>query len=71
MYGEAIKNAEVAEFALKSSTPFLTLLDVPIAPIKADARGRGKGVLIGLLSGILLGVVFIVGRKIIQTAMVS
>jgi hypothetical protein len=69
MYGEAIKNAEVAEFALKSSTPFLTLLDVPIAPIKADARGRVKAVITGLLLGFIFGGLFVVIRKVINTAM--
>lgn len=69
MYGEALKNAEFAEFALKSSTPFLSLIDVPIPPIKPEPRGRAKALLIGLLIGVMLGSVFVIGRKIVRDAL--
>jgi hypothetical protein len=63
MYGEALKNAEVAEFALKSSAPFLTVIDTPIPPIKADPRGRVKSLMTGFLIGLIAGLVLILGRK--------
>lgn len=66
MYGEAIKNAEVAEFALKSSAPFLTVIDVPIPPIKADPRGRAKALVLALGLGMLLGVMLIATRKLVR-----
>lgn len=69
MYGEAIKNAELAEFALKSNTPFLTLIDVPIPPIKPDPRGRLQSLLKGMLIGFLLSTGLIVGRKIFKNIM--
>lgn len=69
VYGEAIKNAELAEFAMKSSTPFLSVIDVPIPPIKPDARGRAVSVLIGLALGLLISTIFIVGRKIFRDTM--
>lgn len=69
VYAEAIKNVEIAEFSLKSSTPFLTQLDVPIAPIKPDPRGRGKALVMGFLLGFLLGAIFVVGRKVVREAM--
>ena len=65
VYAEAIKNVELAEFSLKSSTPFLTQLDVPIAPIEPNPRGRGKALVTGFLLGFILAFVFIVGKKII------
>jgi uncharacterized protein involved in exopolysaccharide biosynthesis len=69
MYGEAVKNTEVAEFALKSSAPFLTLIDVPIPPIKPDPRGRGKALVTGFLLGLILVAVFVIGRKVVREAM--
>jgi hypothetical protein len=69
VYAEAIKNVEIAEFSLKSSTPFLTQLDVPIAPIKPDPRGRVKALLTGFILGFILGAVFVVGRKVVRGAM--
>lgn len=69
MYSEALKNAEFAEFALKNSTPFLSLIDVPIPPIKPDPQGRAMSVATGILLGIILGTLFIVGRKAFRQAM--
>jgi hypothetical protein len=66
MYGEAVKNTEVAEFALKSSAPFLTVLDVPIPPIKADPRGRAKGIGIGLVLGLIISLIIVSMKKIIR-----
>lgn len=69
MYGEALKNAEFAEFALKSSTPFLSLIDVPIPPLKPEARGRVNTILTWLIIGLLLGSVYVITRKIVREAM--
>jgi len=68
VYGEAIKNTEMAEFALKSNTPFLSLIDMPIPPIKPDSRGRIKAILTGLILGFTLGAVYIIGRKMVRVA---
>lgn len=68
VYAEAIKNAELAEFALKSTTPFLSLIDVPIAPIEHDPRGRGKAIAIGLVLGGIFASVFIIMRKLLRGA---
>lgn len=69
MYGEAIKNAELAEFALKSNTPFLTLIDVPIPPLKPDPRGRLNALFKGLVLGFLLGAGGIIGKRIFSNIM--
>ena len=68
-YGEAIKNAELADFSLKSNTPFLSLIDVPIPPIKPDPRGRVRALIIGVLLGLTLGILFVIGRKAVKEAM--
>lgn len=69
MYGEALKNAEFAEFALKNSTPFLSLIDVPIPPLKPSPKGRAKALVLGLMIGLVLGSVFIIARKIVREAL--
>ena len=35
-YGEAVKNTELADFILKSKTPFIQAIDRPIPPIKPN-----------------------------------
>ncbi len=69
VYGEAIKNLEMADFALKNKTPFIQAIDLPVAPLKKVKKSKLKGLLTGLSIGILLGSVFVVGRKIIRNAM--
>ena len=66
VYAESIKNVELAEFALKTNTPFLTQLDVPIAPIKPGPRGRAKALITGFVLGLSLGALFIIGFKTIK-----
>jgi uncharacterized protein involved in exopolysaccharide biosynthesis len=69
IYAEVLKNTELAEFALKTATPFITSIDEPIPPIKPLSKGRIKDILIYCLSGMFLGVLFVIARKIYRTAM--
>lgn len=59
MYAEAIKNLELADFSLKSNTPFIQLLDEPIPPIEGIKHSKLKAIAIGLIVGLLIGTVFI------------
>jgi hypothetical protein len=68
-YGEAYKNYELSEFALKSKTPFITIIDEPIPPIKGNRESKIKAIIIGGFLGVFLIVVFLIGRKITQDAM--
>lgn len=68
VYAEAVKNVEMAEFALKTNTPFLSHLDVPVAPIKPDPRGRAKALLTGFFIGLILSSGYVLGRKVITDA---
>ena len=54
-YGEALKNVEVADFALKSATPFFQEIDEPVSPIAPVKRSKLKAILLGALLGGLLG----------------
>jgi len=49
LYGEALKNLELADFSLKNKTPFIQLLDSPIAPLEVDESSILKNIAIGIV----------------------
>jgi uncharacterized protein involved in exopolysaccharide biosynthesis len=71
MYGEVLKNLEYADFTLKSSTPFIALLDNPILPLPVVQESRIMAFIIGLILGIMVGITFVLGRKIYRETMNS
>jgi len=70
-YGEAIKNKEIADFSLKSKTPFIQSIDLPIPPLKPNKTliTYIKQIIIGGILGVFLAIAFIVGRKIYRDTM--
>ncbi|MEM9918105.1 MAG: hypothetical protein AAF990_08415 [Bacteroidota bacterium] len=71
MLAEAVRNREIAEFSLKTKTPFIQLIDAPIAPIKPRTASVLISTIIGAILGVILGVVFIVVRRIYWDIMES
>ncbi len=71
MYGEAVKNLEMAEFGLRDKTPVVQVIDYPIPPIKPEESSLIKNIIIACLLGGFLGAGFIVIRKIIRDAMAT
>ena len=69
MHGEALKNLEFADFSLKNKTPFITLIDDAIPPIQAVAPSLLLSLVIGGILGCMVGITFILGRKIYRDAM--
>jgi len=69
LYGEALKNLEIADFSLRTKTPFVQQIDSPIAPIEPIRKSKVMALLIGGLLGGFIGVTFILGRKIIKDAL--
>lgn len=69
MYGEAIKNLEIAEFSLKNKTPFIQLIDEPITPLYGIGQSRIKAIIIGGVLGAFLAIGFIAGRKVLRDVM--
>lgn len=65
MYGEAVKNLEVADFALQSKTPYIQAIDLPFAPLKATPPSKKKALLLGLGLGLFVGALVVVGRKVV------
>lgn len=69
MYGEAVKNLEIADFTLKNKTPFIQLIDAPIGPLKPLKQSKLTAIILGGILGGLLGVIFVIARKIWREAL--
>ena len=69
MYGESIKNLEIADFAVKNKTPFVQPIDRPLYPLTAEKRSTIKSFIIGAVLGLFLGMIFVILRKIYRDAM--
>jgi len=68
-YGEALKNKEIADFNLKSTTPYFQTLDEPISPINPSSGSLiGNGIL-GILLGIFVGAAYLIIRKLFRDIM--
>ena len=69
LYGEVLKNLEIADFTLKNKTPFVQAIDRPVLPITGVKSTLVKSVVLGIILGLLLGSIFIIVRKIIRDAL--
>lgn len=64
-YGEAVKNTEIADFILKSKTPFIQAIDRPIPPLKPNKTLitiLNKVIIGGIVGGFLAALGLIVSR---------
>lgn len=68
-YAEALKNTELAEFSLSISKPFVQAIDLPVPPLTKVTPSPVKLTLYSVLTGLLLGTVFIGFRKFYRDAM--
>jgi len=69
VYGESLKNLEVAEFGLRDQTPVIQPIDFPIPPIKPEDGSVLKAIIIACILGGFISSAFIIGRKIIRDAL--
>jgi G-rich domain on putative tyrosine kinase len=69
MYNEAVKNQELAEFSLKNKIPYVQAIDTPFPPIKPVKQSKVKALLTGLLLGLFIGILYIIGRKILRESL--
>jgi uncharacterized protein involved in exopolysaccharide biosynthesis len=70
VYGEALKNKEIASFALETRTPFIQAIDLPIIPLKYKQLGWVKSILLALIIGFIIGAGFISIRKFIRDQLI-
>ena len=69
MYGEALKNKEVAAFSLANVRPFIQAIDLPIYPLKRIQLLWWWQLITGLAIGIALGSLFVVVTKMYREMM--
>ena len=71
-YGKALENQEAADFSLKTKTPFMQEIDIPISPLPVISKGFStyiKSLIIGGFLGGFLSVGFIIARSIYRSTM--
>ncbi|MES2560292.1 MAG: Wzz/FepE/Etk N-terminal domain-containing protein [Bacteroidota bacterium] len=51
MYGELIKNTEIAKYTLMREEPLIQIIDTPIFPLEKTKLGKIKGALVGGILG--------------------
>lgn len=69
--GEAKKNLEISDFALKNKTPFIQVIDRPFMPLSDSQPGLIFSVLLGLVFGALLGILITVLRLFFKDVMTA
>lgn len=71
MYGESVKNLELADFALRNKVPYIQAIDLPIPPLTAAPYGKKKALGLGLGLGLVIGSLFVIGRKMVRDQMAA
>ena len=68
-YAEALKNTELAEFALSINKPFVQAIDLPIPPLSKVEPSIIKNTIFSVLIGLFVGIIFFGTRKFYRDAM--
>jgi hypothetical protein len=53
-YAEALKNLEIADYALKNATPFIREIDRPFSPLTPNMPNKLKNMILGIILGGIL-----------------
>lgn len=65
VYGELLKQLELAKIMLRKETPFITIIDTPILPLYKEKPGKLKtGLIMAILSAIFLSVILLARKSI-------
>jgi uncharacterized protein involved in exopolysaccharide biosynthesis len=71
LYGELLKQLELAKIALQKETPFILVIDSPRFPLEKKKMGRLKGAVLFGLIGVLLCAGFLLARRSYRKLIVS
>lgn len=71
MYGEIVKNMEVADFSLRSKTPYVQEIDMPFRPLSPSVASLGLAIFKSIIIGSFLAILFIIFRKLIRDALAT
>lgn len=64
IYGEIVKNLELAKISLRQETPLIQVIDEPILPLDDEKTGIVKVGLTGLIIGFFLSIIYLVALKV-------
>jgi hypothetical protein len=71
IFGEVIKNLEMAKFSLSQETPVIQVVDKSYLPLKKERPGKVKSLVLGgFLAGFLM-ICFLLARRWYQQIMQS
>jgi hypothetical protein len=68
MYGEVVKQVEMADFALRRKMPYVRIIDMASKPLRPVKMSITRSTIISLSVGTILGIMFILLRKTIVDA---
>lgn len=68
MYAEAVKNLELSKVTLLNQTPLIQVIDNPILPLEVVEITPLKGIIFGVLIGLVLAFFWLLVKKIAEDA---
>lgn len=71
IFGEVVKNLELAKFTLSQETPVIQVVDKSYLPLKKEKESRLKGLLLGGVLAGFLSILFLLARRWWQSLMAS
>lgn len=69
IYGEVLKNLELAKMNMAQETPLIQIVDYPKLPLKKEKLGKVNSILIGGFLGAILAVCILIIRKVYREVM--
>lgn len=64
IYGEIIKNLELAKISFRQEMPLIQVIDKPVLPLPVERTGTVKGLLTGLFAGIFFISVILILKRV-------
>ena len=71
IFGEVVKNLELAKFTLSQETPVIQVVDKSYLPLKKEKESRLKGLLLGGVLAGFLSIVYLLARRWWKSMMAS
>ncbi|AYL95130.1 lipopolysaccharide biosynthesis protein [Mucilaginibacter celer] len=68
VYGEVIKNLELAKIALRQDVPLIQIIDKPVLPLSNDHIKKIKGVVLGFFLALFISTSFITLKNLLSPA---
>ena len=69
VYGEVVKNLELAKFTLSQETPVIQIVDQDDYPLKKNKTSKLQFLLVGAILTGFIAIVFIIGSRILKSSL--